>query len=362
MRQLNILAKFGTMTPASSMMPPIEKALIIRLSSVGDILLSTPLIRVLRQQYPECRLDYLVKREFAEVVRHNPYLSSVIELEPGSFDKIRSMRGEIRSRGYDLVIDIHDSLRSRYLCAGERNVVKINKRRIARFVLISTGIDLYGSSAHSVTQRYLDTMSSFGVEDDRRGLEIHIPDELRDRAERTIAQARRPLIGIAAGASRGTKMWSPDGFTETAVTLSQTTGTDIILFGSAAEADLCVGIEQAVRSRDGGIGVINMAGKTTLLEAAALMDHCRVVITNDSGLMHLATARKRPVVALFGPTVRQFGFFPVGSEHVVVQNKGLSCRPCSAHGTTRCPKGHFRCMNDISPASVIDAARGLMSA
>lgn len=340
-------------------MPPIQKALIIRLSSVGDILLSTPLLRILRQRYPECRIDYLVKREFGEIIRHNPHLSSVIELEPGSFEVLRSMRRSLRSTRYDLLIDIHGGLRSRYLAAGHRNVVRISKRTVTRFVLISTGIDLYSKPARSVAQRYLDTVSSFGVDDDGRGLEVHIPDEL---CRQTAARVRGALIGIAPGASYGTKMWHGAGFAEAGVSLAQETGAGILLLGSGSDAARCGEIEADIHARDAGIEVMNMAGQTTLLEAAALMDHCRVVITNDSGLMHLAAARKRNVVALFGPTVQQFGFAPFGTEHVVVENRGLSCRPCSRHGTDRCPKGHFRCMNEISSARVIDAAHRLMDA
>ena len=105
---------------------------------------------------------------------------------------------------------------------------------------------------------------------------------------------------------------------------------------------------------------MNLAGKLNLCETAAMMDKCSVVVTNDSGLMHIAAARKRNVVAIFGPTVKEFGFFPIGTRSVVVENTELDCRPCTHIGLPSCPKGHFKCMNEISTEQVVTSANALL--
>ena len=131
--------------------------------------------------------------------------------------------------------------------------------------------------------------------------------------------------------------------------------------GSAEEAGLCEDVSNIMKQANPALPVLNAAGAVSLIETAALMDRCAVVLTNDSGLMHIAAARGRSLVAVFGPTVRQFGFFPTGSRAVVVEHPNLDCRPCTPIGLPSCPQGHFRCMNEIPAARVTEAARALMA-
>jgi heptosyltransferase-2 len=135
----------------------------------------------------------------------------------------------------------------------------------------------------------------------------------------------------------------------------------VILLGSADESDLCRTVADRIRHLQPGARVLNLAGKSSLSESAAVLDRCAVVLTNDSGLMHLAAARKRKLVAIFGPTVSQFGFFPVGTDSIVLEERDLRCRPCTHIGLPVCPRGHFRCMNDIPVSRVVAAAREILS-
>jgi heptosyltransferase-2 len=345
----------------------LTTTLIIRFSSVGDIILTSPLIRTLRTRYPHCRIDFLVKEDHADLIRHNPHLSQTLLLPKGSgLTELRRIRTQIQSSRYDVILDMHDNLRSRFLTFGPTPVLRYRKRRLARFVLINAHLDIYrfAGGALPMHQRYLEPLAPYGVTDDGAGPEVFITPAIADSAAAILATAGSPpsqyAIGVCPSARHATKMWDADRFAAAATVLAQERGLPVLLFGSHSEYARCEQIAQAIRAHAPSTRVINTAGLCTLLETAAAMDRCAVVLTNDTGLMHLAASRKRPIVAVFGPTVRQFGFFPHGESSIVVEHPGLPCRPCTGIGRAVCPKGHFHCMNDIEPPRVIDAARSLL--
>ena len=347
------------------MTPPPTKALIIRFSSVGDIILSSLLIRVFRRTFPDCRLDFAVKTTYADLVRHNPYISNVIAFpEKGSFAELARMRTMIRETGYDLIMDIHDSIRSRVITFGHPRTVRINKRKLARFLLVKTGLNMYARLGGSpgVAERYLEPVRSLGVVDDGNGPEVFFPAGTELMADSLLGGREGQFVGVAPGSIHWNKMWPPDRFARVALTIALEKRAGVILFGSAREKDRCDEIENILRTEQPDLAVVNTAAKTSLLEVAALMDRCLVVLTNDSGLLHLAAARKRPVVAVFGPTVKEFGFFPTGTRSRVVENPTLNCRPCTHIGLNECPKGHFRCMTEIEADVVLTAAREMLDA
>ena len=345
-----------------------HKTLIIRFSSAGDIVLSSLLTRVLRKRFPACRIDYLVKTEYADLVRHDPNISQVIEFPAaGTFRDLAALRRSIRAAGYDLLIDIHDSLRSRYLCFGGPPVARINKRKFARFMLVRLKVDLYDvmGGSPSVALRYLEPLRRYGVVDDGLGLELHISDDASRAAEARLADAGLsgiPIIGVCPSARHATKMWPADRFGEAAALLAGDNAAAVVILGSADERTSCSKVEHAVRAASPATRVLNLAGALSLGEAAAILDHCAIVLCNDTGLMHIAAARRRKVVAVFGSTVRQFGFFPFGTPAEVVQNTALRCRPCTHVGLPACPKGHFKCMHAIGVDQVLAAARRLLAA
>jgi len=350
------------------MQQPPDRVLIIRLSSVGDIVLSSLLVRVLRQHFPQSEIDYLVKAEFSELMQHNPYLTRVIQFPTnGTFHDLRSLRRDIRQRNYGVIIDIHDSLRSRYLCFGAHRAVRIDKRRIARFFLVKFKWNLYGwfGGAPSVAERYLETVRQFGITNDDNGLELFVPDSAHEKVNAFLASSRfnssKPLIAVCPAAKHQNKMWPQERFAEAAATLGTDLNAGIVLFGSGPEEEYRArDIEDQIRKRAPEVPVLNGTGQLSLLEAAALMDHCCLVFSNDSGLMHIAAARKRKILAIFGPTVQEFGFFPFGTTSSVVENATLSCRPCTHIGLPDCPKRHFKCMNDLSVSEVLHSARTLL--
>lgn len=350
-----------------SMSDTLHKILIIRFSSVGDIVLSSLLVRTVRNRFPDCQLDYCVKEEFADLVRWNPNVSRIIEFPAhGGLRDLSRLRENITRERYDIILDIHDSLRSRYLCFGTSRVVRIRKRKFARFLLVQFKLKMYHKfgGAPSVALRYIEPVKKFGVEDDGKGLEFFFRENARDIVREMVRGSgfgtQEDFIGICPSAKHTTKMWLTERFAETAAALSRDYNRAIAIFGSGNETQHCTEIAGRINILNPQSGILNLAGKLTLPETAAMMDRCFIVITNDSGLMHIAAARKRKVVAIFGPTVRELGFFPFGTESVVVENEGLDCRPCTHIGLPDCPKGHFKCMNDITAAQVIASATGLL--
>ncbi|MBI5471586.1 MAG: lipopolysaccharide heptosyltransferase II [Ignavibacteriae bacterium] len=346
-----------------------NKTLIIRFSSVGDIVLSSLLVRTFRTRFPNCQLDYVVKEEFADLVRRNPNVSNVLLLpRGGSFGDLQQLRRTIRRNNYDLVVDIHDNLRSLVLSWGSQRVVRINKRKFARLMLVNCKVDLYRKlgGSPSVALRYLETVSHCGVEDDGRGLEIFYSDDDARRVEQLLESENvgdsREFLGICPSAKHNTKMWPRERFAQAAAILSEEKNRAIILFGSQDEQARCEQVRSEILATNPTARVVNLAGRISLVETAAAMDRCALVLTNDSGLMHIAAARKRPLIAIFGSTVKQLGFFPFGTESRVVENVGLACRPCTHIGRSECPRGHFRCMLDVPVAEVVRAAQSLHTA
>lgn len=342
----------------------LHKTLIIRLSSVGDVVLSLPLVRALRGRFPGCQIDYCVKAAYSDLVRDNPHLSRVIEFpDNGTMADLFRMRSAIAATRYDLIIDIHDSIRSRFLCAGSGDVARINKRKLARTLLVKFKSDAYQrfGGAPGVVERYFETVRDLDVTDDGKGLELSVPAEARSSVDALLAEEHvikgAPCIGIAPSSRHGTKMWPSERFAAAGGQLAEKYNATVLLFGAPDEHDRCELISRLIDRQYPGTQVVNLAGWASLLETAAAIDRCKVVLTNDSGLMHIAAARKVRVVAIFGPTVRQFGFYPPPETSTVIEHNELDCRPCSHTGLPRCPKGHFRCMNDTSVETVVSAAQ-----
>ncbi|MFQ5798973.1 MAG: glycosyltransferase family 9 protein [Bacteroidota bacterium] len=362
-----------------------KKILILRLSSIGDIVLSTPLIRNLRKTFPELQVDFVVKPQYAELVRFNPYLSGIIEVDPtAGLRGLTEVRRRIRSERYDLVMDLHGNFRSVYLRSfcGANQVLKVDKRKFDRWKLVrfkrkfSTGV-------LSLADRYLEPLAEFGVRNDGEGLELFVPESvMRDvwikMNEHGFADSKL-VIAFCPAAKHATKMWPKERYVELGRLLVDRQGARIVVFGGKEHEAYCseiaASIQASVRTspvvlqtrpnrggeRAAGRQTASLAGRCSVLETAAAMDYCSAVVTNDTGLMHIAAARKRPVVAIFGSTVEEFGFFPYGTKSVVVERKGLYCRPCTHIGLPKCPEAHFRCMQEISASDVSRALETLLA-
>jgi lipopolysaccharide heptosyltransferase II len=327
-----------------------NKILVLRFSSIGDIVLSTPLLRALRTKFPKSQIDYVTRKEYAELVRSNQNINYTYEFDTANgLNGLRALKKRIKGEGYDLLVDIHGSLRSRYVRAfvGPAHVVIVNKREKERTALVKHKKDLY-SDVVPVSQRYIEPVEPLGVIDDGKGLELHIPDEILFGVSGKMAGLKlnqyEKVVGLCPTARHHTKCWPRERFIELALRCTRDRGAKVLLFGGKADTDYCDSMAKAI---DGTGRASSLSGQFSLLETAAAMDFCDVIVTNDSGLMHIAEARQRNLVAIFGSTVRQFGFFPQNKNSIVIEREGLYCRPCSHIGRSSCPEKHFRCMNEI---------------
>lgn len=316
----------------------IKSILIIRLSSLGDILLSTPLIRTIKTRFPHIEIDIIVKLQYYNVIAHNQHLRNKYSF---SSAKQKEMMSELKKQSYDLIIDLQNNIKSRKLTARlQGKTVRFKKRSIKKFVLVNTKINLL-KDAPQIPVRYAETIEGFKLDDS--GLDIvttAIPSDFLLKNEN--------YIGICPGSRHFTKMWPLDYYVKLCRLLIKN-GWNILLFGGLTDRKICLEIKNQVPE------AINLQNDDDILQTAANMILCRAIYCNDSGLMHTACAAELPVIAFFGSTVKEFGFTPYKNKSIVLENDSLSCRPCSHIGKSHCPKKHFKCMTEISPQRAFEA-------
>jgi len=335
-----------------------KKILMIRFGAMGDVLLTTPAVRCLRRKFPHAKIDFLVKSEYAPLLRGNPHLDVVVPFDPKAGLKGLFQMGKwMRTQKYDLIVDLQRNANSVFLSAysGTSSRLVWNPERWKRWLWVYFRIRLndYG---RPVPLKYLLPLQLLGVEDDGKGLELYIPQEMHQRVEHLLktsgVEEKKPILALAPGAGRNTKRWPKENYIELGK-YCQRQGFSIFLLGGKQDKALCQFIKEAI-----GPDAWDWSG-TSLLETASFISRASVMVTNDTGLMHMASALQKRGVAIFGPTTRELGFFPFRSFFVVVE-KPFKCRPCSFHGTKHCIRGHFRCMKAISSQEVIHAVQKLV--
>jgi lipopolysaccharide heptosyltransferase II len=334
----------------------IGKILVVRLSSIGDIILTTPLLRSLKNTCPNVRITFLIKKQYEDLLASSPYIDELI-----TFDKKDGLAGllkikrYLREQQFDVYLDIHKNWRSRYLrlCLNTKKTTSYHKLIFKRTMLIWFKINLYGNDK-PVYLRYFDSVKDFGIQYDGLGTDIHVPEGKIEKTRIMLSNAgydfSAPLVVICPSATYYNKRWKPEGFIETAIFLIRQKSAFIVIHGGKEDIILCNEIAAAIGNK-----AVNMAGLLSLSESAALLRFSTLVIANDSGLLHLAQSQKRPVIGIYGPTTRELGYFPLEKDSTVIETL-ISCRPCTHNGLDACPKKHFRCMNDIPTEKVIMAA------
>ncbi len=318
------------------------KILIIRLSSLGDILLTTPVIRAINKKYPNSQIDYVVKKQYSSSLRYNPIISSLYLYEK---EKAKSIKDQIRKVQYDMVIDLQNNLRSCALTFGLSTEVKrFKKSTFKKLLLVWTKINLL-KEIKPIPLRYAETAA---LQLDDYGLDLFIPENINHKLA-----AGKKYIGICPGAKHFTKRWPEEYFIELGNKLSSQNFT-VVIFGGKEDRELCEAISFRIENS------INLCNSDDLLQTAMDMKQCQHIICNDSGLMHTAAAVGVPITAIFGSTVREFGFIPYLSDNTILENNSLSCRPCSHIGRSSCPKKHFKCMQEIKPNMVFDHVKSFL--
>ncbi len=334
----------------------IKSFLIIRLSSLGDILLTTPAIRCLRNNFPSARIDFLVKERYRELLEDNPHISSVISLpEPANWEVLNEMMSSLRNQ-YDVVVDLHTSLRSFYLRnkLGAEKVFRYRKHRAARWMLVNFKRDYYPKD-FSIPQAYFEALAPLKVSPDGEGLEWQGALQRREKFL-SIAGLEEPPelkpIALCPGASYPTKKWPQEYWVRLAEKL-MLTKRPLWIFGDKSDRE--VGQLLGALKPD---KVVNFCDRLSIAESGAGLSHCHLAVTHDAGPSHMAAAVGTPVVAIFGSTVPRLGFRPYRIPNRVAEVE-LSCRPCSHLGYNECPKAHFRCMKDLSVERVVELVKEL---
>ncbi|MCX7798262.1 MAG: lipopolysaccharide heptosyltransferase II [Melioribacter sp.] len=314
----------------------MEKFLVIRLSSLGDILLTTPLIRALKKKYPLSKIDFITKSQYLDVIKFNPNINQTIEYSNNS-----NFYDELKKKNYDIVIDLQNNFRSLKITVRlKAKVYRFNKHTFRKFFLVNFKLNLLKNS-RTIPERYAKTIPNLILDD--AGLEIHFPHDFKTQQNIT----HNNLIGFCPGSRHFTKRWLPEYFIELGKKLVNE-GYKIVLFGGKDDKEICKKISQQIPDS------INLQNENKILETAFQMKHCKLIITNDSGLMHTATAVRVPVLVIFGSSVKEFGFTPYKTKSLIIERENLSCRPCSHIGKEECPKMHFRCMKDLTPELVYE--------
>jgi heptosyltransferase-2 len=319
---------------------------VLRLSSLGDVVLTLPVVHALARAFPAARLHYWVKEEYAGLLRAEPAIAHVraLERDARKLEDLVSMSAELED--CDLIVDLHASVRTRVLTFRQRApVLRLRNRRLERERWVRARWTHPQPLPHA-TVRYAETVGPLGVVPDAPP-RVSVPAEAERWAEDALAAVvtSHATIALCPGARHATKRWPEERWCALDERLAGEGLARIVLSTAAEQRDfpkLAARIAADTRAR----------WFTEPLErVAALLGRAAVAVTHDSGLMHLGAARGIRVVALFGSTSPVLGFTPVGEGHAVLCRE-LPCQPCTVHGREACPKGHFRCMTTIEPAEV----------
>ena len=318
------------------------KFLVVRFSSIGDIVLTTPVIRGLKQQVEDAEVHFLTKKTYLDVVKHNPNIDKI-----HLFDKDFSVLVEtLKHEFFDYIIDLHHNLRTTRL----RNALGIpsfsfNKLNKEKWVMVNFKKNIL-PNVH-IVDRYMKCVALFDVKDDGKGLDYFIASEDEVNLS-ALGLEINNFTAFVIGATHATKRLPNEKIIE----ICQKIKGKIVLLGGPDDVENAKIIEKALSDNR----LVNTCGQMKLNQSAYLVQKARVVITHDTGLMHIAAAFKKKIISVWGNTIPEFGmtpYFPAeGSK--IIEVKGLKCRPCTKIGFKACPKGHFKCMNDINVAEITE--------
>lgn len=328
------------------------KILILRFSSIGDIVLTTPVIRNIKEQVKDCELHYCTKKAYEGIVNDNPYIDKVICLNGG----LNSLVHRLKAEKYDLIIDLHNNLRTSIiklrLGVNSKAFDKLNKEK-----WLMTAFKINRLPSRHIVDRYMDVTKILGVVNDEKGLDYFIPDKDEVEMKWLPDAYQQGFVGVVVGAQLATKRLPYERLVE----LCDKINKPIVLIGGKEDAAIGEKVslffkrdpdaQEMERVLDEELNkkaiVFNGCGKFNLNQSADLIRKSSVIFTHDTGMMHIAAAFKKQVYSIWGNTIPEFGMYPYQTKFVIFENKNLSCRPCSKIGFDKCPKGHFKCMQEV---------------
>lgn len=316
------------------------KILIIRFSSIGDIVLTTPVIRCCKQQIKNAEIHFVAKSAFKSTLDHNPYVDKLFTFQK-DIDEILPI---LKKENYDVVIDLHNNLRSRRLkLALGKKSVSFNKLNVKKFLAVTFKSKSLLPDVH-IVQRYLQTTESLGVKDDGKGLDYFLSEKDSIDLKTIHPDLINGFVALVVGGSYYTKKIPLNKLTEICNHLQ----VPVVLLGG--KEDSAIASQVAAQCTN----AINICGKYSLNQSAFVLRQSSFVISSDTGLMHIAAAFGKKIFSFWGNTIPEFGMYPYqpGEGSRILEVKNLKCRPCSKLGYSKCPKGHFKCMNEIDVLGV----------
>lgn len=316
----------------------VKKILIVRFSSIGDIVLTTPVIRCLKQQLQGVEIHYLTKNIYRQLLEGNKYIDKIYGIDKN----ILAISAMLKAENYDLIVDLHKNLRSLgvYFLLSKPKI-SFRKLNILKWLLVNMRTDFL-PRIH-IVDRYMNPLKKLGIKNDGKGLDFFIqPGSHEEIAKALPAKFNNGYYCIAIGSKQTTKMMPY----EKLLALCNELHKPVVLLGGRDDEETGKKIASASSNN-----VFNACNVFSLGGSAAAIQNSEALITPDTGMMHIAAALKKKVISVWGSTVPAFGmypYYPPGKEnYYIIENNDLICRPCSKLGYRECPEKHFKCMNDI---------------
>lgn len=312
------------------------KILVVRFSSIGDIVLTSSILRCIKAQVPNAEIHFLTKSAFRSVVEHNPNIDKVVTIK----SSIKEVTDELKKENYDHIVDLHNNLRTRSLAFRlRRPTTRFPKLNWKKWLLVK--VKKKSMPDVHVVDRYFDAVKNLGVKSDGKRGDFFIPESEIVDVRASYGVEKGKFIALVIGAKFGTKQLPLEKLLE----LIDKTNEAILLIGGPEDRNLGDQIVQKANLTD----LFNTCGSHSIVGSASILQQSWVVVTNDTGMMHIAACFEVPIVSIWGNTVPELGMYPYRpddkSSYSIHEVKGLGCRPCSKIGFDACPKGHFDCMN-----------------
>jgi len=320
------------------------KILIVRFSSIGDVVLTTPVVRCVKQQL-NAEVHFITKKSFVPVLENNPYIDRIITIEK-SIDEVLI---DLRKEKYDVVVDLHNNVRTLNL---KRKLgatsYSFPKKNVAKFLLTTFKIDRM-PKLH-VVDRYFSAVQELGVVNDQKPCDFILTEKDNVNLAEYSLESKH-FIAVAMGAQYATKQMPVQLMKD----VLEKVDLPIVLLGGPMDSERSSALKNELKSKY----IIDFCGKLNLRQSAFLTSKAKVLFTGDTGLMHIASCFETPIVSVWGNTVPEFGMYPYAPEkkenYSIHEVNNLSCRPCSKIGYQECPKKHFRCMKEQDAEEIVSS-------
>ena len=312
------------------------KVLVVRFSSIGDIVLTDSVVRCVKEQIPMVEIQYLTKESFLDLVQYNPNVSKVHVL----MDDWTSLIESLRLEKFDFIIDLHNNLRTRRLkWALQTKSFSFPKRNIQKYIYTRFKRNVLPKNEH-VVDRYFSAVSHLNITNDYQPNQFYI-NTSNEIDLKNIGLSKKGYLAVAIGAQFNTKKLPVDKMTSVLKNCTK----PIVLLGNKQDDTEAQQLIHSLKEQS----IQSFCGKLNLIQSASLIEQAAVLLTHDTGLMHIAACFETPIVSVWGNTTPEFGMYAYTptrkNQAVQIEVNNLRCRPCSKIGYPSCPKGHFSCMN-----------------